>query len=365
MRKGFFFVLLFLSVNAVLKAQIPVILRATASEQSDTTGCNFVNELTRITYEAIIGGKAKLWDSPDKEVQITGASLQEIERSSSTSFIDQDVIFIYEFWSNGDRDLKSTTNGFLFSNKDKSGQDVAYGYVSYTDLQEAFLRNRVQTNANGNYNANLATYLHSKIYNYKILQFAGKVVDNATASQKIKDDFIGTLKFNVTAFSRNEIPQKMVIWNLDIVSDANPDKAKSGQLMLKAVEDFLRANEEILYNLNGDRIISHVQKEKWKITKFTVTELWKKINGKIMYDPISVQFFINDSALAEIPYRDLVKMDLLVNQLSLVDFLREKSFLYVITSINSQSLLRKESYIYQKALLTYDWNKLTEFVKYY
>ena len=168
MRKILVFILLY-CICGVADAQIPVILRVTASEQEDSTGCNFVKELARISYDAIINGKAKLWDSPSKEIQIFPASLQAIEKSSGTQFISQEVIFIYESWSNSNRDLKSTTQGFLFSNKSSNGEEVAYGYVDYNDLQDVCLRYRINTNANGNYNANLANYIYSKNYNYKIL----------------------------------------------------------------------------------------------------------------------------------------------------------------------------------------------------
>ena len=94
-------------------------------------------------------------------------------------------------------------------------------------------------------------------------------------------------------------------------------------------------------------------------------ELWKKIDNKVLFDPISVIVFINDSAMTEIQYRDLLKMDIKIGEKTWVDILREKPFQYYITQINSQKILRREGFQYQKGLLTYDWNKITEFVKYY
>lgn len=365
MRIRFIFCIIFLCSCNSMYAQIPVILRATSNEQSDSTGCNFVKEVCRITYEAIIAGKAKLWDSQSKDIQIFPSGLVDIEKSSNTSFIDQEVIFIYEYWTNSNRDLKSTTTGLLFSNKTKTGEEVAYGYVDFNDLQESFMRARLQTNANGNYNTTLAYYIYNKNYNYKILQFAGKVIDNVSSSQLIKDNFIGTNRFNISAFSTNEIPQKMVTWILDSNNDLVASKTEAGIELIHVIDSFFRSNEEIFLNLGGDRIITQSKAKSWNISKIEVHELWKKIDNKVLFDPISVIVFINDSAMTEIQYRDLLKMDIKIGEKTWVDILREKPFQYYITQINSQKILRREGFQYQKGLLTYDWNKITEFVKYY
>jgi hypothetical protein len=351
-------ILLLLLLSGTGNAQIPVILRVSAAEQSDTTGCNFVRELTRITYDAILSGKAKLWNSPTHEIQIMGSSLKEIERTSGTLFTEQEVVFIYEYWTNQNKELKSTTSGFLFANKTKLGDEVEYGYVEYNDLQEFFMRERVRTNANGNFNANLASYLSSKNYNYNFLQFAGKVIDNVTDSRKIRDDFIGGLKFNISAFAMNEVPQKMVTWTLDLSTDVSMLKSANGNLLLSSIEKFLRGNEEVFYNLGGDQILNHIQKGKWKVNKIEVNELWKKISGQVMFDPTEVVIYINDKPLLPIPYRDLVKMEVKVEELGWVDFIRLKNFNYVIRKINSQEIVRSEAYMYQKAFFEADWNKI-------
>ncbi len=365
MRIRYLIFIFILFVSTSLEAQIPVILRATSSEQSDSTGCNFVKEVCRITYDAILSGKAKLWDSPSKDIQIYPSGLADIEKSTNTTFIDQEIIFIYEYWTNSNRDLRSTTTGLLFSNKTKTGEEVAYGYVEFNDLQESFMRSRLQTNANGNYNTTLAYYIYNKNYNYKILQFAGKVIDNVNASQLIKDNFIGTNRFNTSAFSTNEIPQKMVTWILDSNNDLVASKREASIELIQGIDSFLRSNEEVFLNLGGDHILTQTQSKNWKISKIEVHELWKKIDNKVLFDPISVIIFINDSAMTEIQYRDLLKMDIKFGDKSWIDILREKPFQYYITQINSQQILRREGFQYQKGLLTYDWNKITEFVKYY
>jgi hypothetical protein len=354
--------LLLLSVLRA-EAQIPVILRVSASEQSDTLGCNFVRELTRLSYEAIVNGKARLWNSPAREIQIAGSSLLGIEKASGTSFIDQEIIYIYEFWSKDGGLLKSTTTGFLFSGKNNRGEEVEYGYAEYNDLQETFMRSRLNLNANGNYNSSMATYIQSKCYAFKFLQFAGKVINNVNDSRKIMDDFVGTQKFNVTSFSSNEVTQKMVVWTLDNSSEKQQTKAVYGNSLLTAIDQFLKNNEEVFYNLGGDRILNHFQQGKWKVNRIEVKEIWKKPGNEVMYDPVSLVIYVNDSALSEMPYRDLMRFDILLLEKNWIDVIREKNFNYVIRRINSQDIPRSDAYLYQKALLEADWSHLTAVVR--
>lgn len=349
-------------MDSVSQGQIPVILRVAAEEQSDTTGCNFVNELARISYAAIMNGEAKLWNSPSKEILIIPQTLKEIEKSSGTRFVDQSIIFIYEYWSNTNKILSSKTTGFLFSNKSAGGSDIEYGYVEFDALQPYFQSERVMSNANGNYNANLAAYVASKNYNYNFLQFAGKVITNREDSRKIKEEYIGSNKFNLSQFASREIPQKKVIWTLDLSTDNVKLKSQNGNKLLAGIEKYLRSNEELFYNLGGDKILNHVQKGKWKVTRIEMSELWKKVDGVISADPIGMTIFINDSSLSEILYRDLIKMDVIVNEQPLLVFLKQLNFNYIIRSINSQEIPRSESYAYQKAIFESDWKRLTDYV---
>ena len=365
MKRWIAIVLFFVLSVAKVQAQIPVILRVTAAEQADSIGCNFVQELCRITYDAILSGNVKLWNSSNKEFHIIAQSLKEIDASANTSFLNQEVIFIYEMWSNSNKELKSTTSGFLFSNRNSKGEDVEYGYVEYTDLQEFLMRERVVTNANGNFNSNLASFLNSKNYNYQFLQFAGKVINNITDSKKIRDEYIGNLRFNISAFSLNEVPQKLVVWTLDKSTEAPSEKVNHGNELLTAINEYLKNNQEVFFNLGADKLPNFTQKTKWKVTKIEVNELWKRVGGDILYDPLGLIIYINDTPLSEIPYKDLLKLEIKVNNLLLINYIRLKDFNYVIRKINQQEITRSQSYLYQKALIQSPWNKLTYFVENY
>ena len=358
-------VFLFVLSVAKVQAQIPVILRVAAAEQADSIGCNFVRELCRISYDAILSGNVKLWNSSNKEFHIIAQSLKEIDASANTSFLNQEVIFIYEMWTHSNKELKSATSGFLFSNRNSKGEDVEYGYVEYTDLQEFLMRERVITNANGNFNSNLASFLNAKNYNYQFLQFAGTVINNVTDSKKIRDEYIGNLLFNVSAFSMNQVPQKLVVWTLDKSTEAPSEKVNNGNDLLAAIGEYLKNNQEVFFNLGADKLSNFTQKTKWKVTKIEVNELWKKVGAELLYDPLGLIIYINDAPLTEIPYKDLLKIEVKINEQQLIDFIRSKNFNFVIRKINQQQITRSQAYLYQKALVQSPWNKVSYFVENY
>ena len=357
-----FLIILWISVSSFLQAQTPVLLRVVRAEQSDSLGCNFVEELIRIVYLEIINNRVKLWDSPAKEVQINAATLKEIERASATSFQNQEIVFIYEYWSKDGKAIKSVTQGFTFNTKSNTGEDVSYGYIDYKDLQDAFLGARVNSNANGNFSASISNYINRKEYAYNILQFNGKVVNGVNESQQIQNSYIGASKFNPTYFSTIEIPQKMVTYFIDNTNLSDDKKFLAGKQFTKTIETYLANNEEVFYNLGGDAIVGHLQQKKWSITRIVVKEIWKKIDEVVKYDPVSLLIFVNDSSLAEIPLRDMIKMDIQQDNKSWIQLLKEKNFQIVITKINAQDIARKHSYLFYKAMQSSPWNKLMDYV---
>lgn len=344
--------------------EVPVLLRVKSSEQADSLGCNFVEQVTRLVYNLVQENKIKLWDSQQKEIQITGSSLKEIEKSSGTEFVNQEIIFIYEMWMSSKRELSSKTIGFTFLNKDSRGQDVAYGYIDFNDLRNFFMNTNVETNADGYFDQSFMYYLVRKKFNFNIVQIYGKVLSNVTESQEALKTFKGNLEFGGQIDVEDEI--KSVTYLIDKKSTIDSAKSANAKAMFAAVENYLIENKEEFYNLGGDRLENYVKGNfKIYVTAIEVHEFWKKINDQIIYEPKGVTIFVNDSALNTIPLADLVRMELNAADKRFVIMLIEKQFNLIVTRINYQKIARKEAFLYYKALQTYNWNQVIEFVKYY
>jgi hypothetical protein len=343
---------------------VPVLLRVAKADQYDTLGCNFVEEVSRLVYQEIIAGNVKLWDSPAKEIQITGTTLIQLEKSSETLFTDQEVFFIYEKWQKTKTGINSNTIGFTFLNKNIRAEDVSYGFVDFNDLKEIFSKNRMNTNADGIYSSNFSTYLYKNLFSYNVVQFEGKPITTGGESQSIKADFIGNLEFNPLV-NLPAVPDKNILYLIENIKNSDDPKALNSRELIKQVENYLAVNEEVFYNIGGDKIANYIGKNKIKVSKIEVNEIWKKSTDGIYYLPKTIKIFVNDSSLNTISFNEFNDFHLEVNSKSILQLFSDKDFSFIITKINSQDILRKESFLYYKALMTYDWKKLTEFVKYY
>lgn len=364
LRQLVFFLFLLLFYIPSRAAEIPVLLRLSFSEQADSNGCNFVEQLTGIIYKEIVSGNIKLWDSPAKEIQITGITLQELEKNSNTLFINQEIVYIYELWQSSHKSLTSVTLGFNFSNKNAQGEDVAYGFVEYSSVRDLFLRTRINTNANGDFGSSYAGYINNKTYQYNIIQFNGKVIKDIRESNKIKAEFIGNKRFNAATFVFND-PDKLVTYLVEINNTLKDERTLKSNNLILSIESFLSENQEVFYNIGGDKILSHIQKNQLKVTRIEFNELWKKINDSIFTEIRSMTIFVNDSALSSMNVKEINRLNILIEKTALVEFIRQKKFGIIITQINSQKIPRKDAFLYYKAITEHDWRQLSSFVKNY
>jgi hypothetical protein len=354
-------ILSLLASNFAYGQEIPVLLMVKRSDQVDTLGCNFVEQMTSLVYDEVKAGRVKLWDSQKKSIQIFGSTVTEIEKHSGVKFTELESIFVYEMWENNKKEITSRTLGMSFIHRGNSSEEVAFGYIDFKDIQETVMRTRINTNANGVYSATYANYLYSKNFIYNLVQFGGKAVKSATESEEIKRNFIRNLKFNETLLGYYP-PDKYISYILDQITEGADKKTVNSRNLIKQLEEYFLKNQEVFFNLGGDRIMSHLQKNKFKITRITVTEIWRKTGDNIQYDPRSLVIYINDSALNEITQKNIKDLNFKFNNTDLFTFFQSKEFNLIIYQINSQEIKRKDAFLYYKALLTMQWNRLIEYV---
>lgn len=330
-------------------------------EQTDSMGCNFVEQVTDMVYRGILEGKVRLWDSPQKEIPITGSTLQEIEKNAGTQFRDQETIFFYELWNITRKEIITNTIGISFAGKNAANEEVAYGYVDYKDLNEMFMKTRINANASGVYSHTYTTYMLSKNYSYSFIQFGGKTVKSKADSDEIKKTVLKNVPFNSTLLGYYP-PDKFVSWLVDIYSEGTDQKSINARKIVKSIEEYFVSNQEMFFNMGGDRITSHIQRNKIKVTRIEVNEIWRKTNEGISYETRSMTIFINDSALNEMSPHAIADMEITIDDKNLSEWIGEKNFGLIITRINAQVIKRKEAYLYYKGLMTAEWNQVINYV---
>ncbi len=340
---------------------IPVVLVAKSSEQVDTTGCDIVKEITRIIYQELSENRLRIWDSQQKEIAFSIATIQSLEKSAGIRFMDQETMYIYERWTQMKREVNTSTIGFYFAHKDKKGNETVFGYVEYVDLQPVFAKTKIQSNASGNYSTTFETLLKSKNFNYQILQLGNKVMKTANEAQENRLSFIGNRIFNESTLGYYP-PDKSITYFIDHITGGEDGASLNGVRITKLLEEYFIRNMEVYYNMGGDRITSHLNRNKIKVTKVVVNEIWRKVGSEILYEPRNVTVFVNDSALNEINGRNIGEFEFRYGEYDLFGFIRTREFNYVITKINSEEVELKDSYLFQKGLLTVEWNRLNQYV---
>jgi hypothetical protein len=365
MQKKFLSLLVFLVLSQFCFSQKSVILRVKADEQEDTLGVNVVNEITKVAYAAIREGKVQLWDSPKKEVAISFNSLKQIEKSSGLNFIDQQLIYIYDVWNYEKKKLKSVTQGFLFSSKLENGDVVVFGYVEYETLKNTIATSSPLINANGDCYLNLNNYLNKKKYNYQILQFDDKVINNITDSKLLKDDFIGLNDFNVDPNSKDSVESKYIEWTLSASEKLTGTKAQASRDFINALSTYFHENLEVLYNLSGKNAEEILQNGTWEISSVSFAEIWKKSVTGIKSNPLWMSVSIDSVVIDSIYMDNLVNWDFTINDQNWLDYIQQKNFLYLIVKVNSDVIPIEKSIKYQKGLLSHKWNNLINFVELY
>ncbi|HEX5002247.1 MAG TPA: hypothetical protein VFW78_07105 [Bacteroidia bacterium] len=348
------------SGHTVTADPVPVMLMLRSSVQSDTSGCNFVEELTELIYNEIMDNKVTLWDSRSMEIRISPSTLLEIEKNSGVGFKGIETLFIYETWETGKKEISTKTLGFSFTHRSETG-DVSFGYVNYQDIEKLLLSKRINTNANGIYNSTYTTYVLGKKYAFNIVQFNGQQIKSQGESDDILKTYVRGLPFNSTLLGYYP-PDKFVSSIIDTYMEVSDPKADTSKMIVKAIENYLTQNEEEFYNMGGDKITSYLQKNKLKVTRVEVNEMWRKLAGELKIETRSITIYVNDSALKTLSAQEFANLNISIADRPLSDLFAARNYNYIITKINAQEIRRQDSYIYQRALLNAEWNRVIEYV---
>lgn len=340
---------------------VPVMLRVVTAKQDLSRGYNFVEQFNNLIYDEIIAGHANLWDSPSKEIQLTAASLQDIEKSTGTSFRQQPNIFVYEKWTKAATEIQTTTIGFSFINKNQKGEDIAYGYVEFNEVSEALLRTVLSVNADGNCNLRIGYALQTKQFDFSIIQFDGEAITSETASEKIKKDFVAGMGFNSVLFPLQK-QTKCITYILEQPVTLDDPSSKLTGDIIKTVQTFLAEHAVTFSDWGSDLLKDINSPADIQVTRIEVQETWNKHAGNITTQLKQVLIYIKGQPLNAITPDDLAGAEIMCNSKELSMLLKEKKMLYYISRINDQAIERINTFPYLKALKETDWNLLNEYV---
>jgi len=360
MKRLFIFFLFLLSKN-IHAEEIPVLLFLNTYDQADSLGFNLVQSLPEFVYDQVLSGKVTLWDSPKKEDRIEPKTLMQIEKYAETSFKVTNQLFIYENWNRDRRSLVIHTLGFYFSTKKPNGEEVAYGFIDYSELDSVFQFTLVPSNADGNCSMTYDDALKQKLYNYNIVQYGGKRVESVSEALAIKNEIRALLPKKKWSEQDDCKIVKYVIE--DSVAAKEPKFAESRK-MLASLEKYLAESPEFFLNIGGDKLTTDPANYKIKVGKVEMEEYWIRNGNNVDYSIYSMKIFVNDKPLEPLAIEQIQQLDFLIGFRSVNDFLKEKEFYFRIVRINNQDIPPEKSAAYLGGITELRWSHLIEWARY-
>ena len=352
--------LVFFSGN-IFAAEIPVLLFVNTYDQVDSIGFNIVQSLPEFVYDRIMDGKVTLWDSPKKEDRIEPKALMQIEKYAITSFKVSNQLFIYENWTRERKSLNVQTLGFYFSSKKPNGEDVAYGFVDYAELDSIFRVTPIPANADGSCSLTYYAALSQKLYNYNIVQYGGKRIETVAEALKIKNEIIPLLPQKESA---NQGDCKIIDYVIeDSVSAKDPAFAESRKF-LTAAGKYLAETPELFLNLGGDQLTNDPMNYKIHVEKVEMEETWNRTGEDIAYSLTAMTIYVNGHPLSPLTANEIQHLDFLIGFKSVNDFLKEKEFYFRILKINSQDIPPEKAAAYLNGIQELKWSHLIEWARY-
>jgi hypothetical protein len=341
-----------------------VVLVVSQFHQADTLGHNIVEAFSQWVYRSLELNLIRMWDSPKKEHQISFPVLQTLEKSSKCSFLENNFLFIYEYWTSNKSSSSFKIEGIRFKN-DLSTQEVDFGYIEYSDIQELLKSAYVHTNVNGYYGITLHQILMNKYYDYDLLYFGNRVI------QKGKDpeaDFLKATKIKEKAFHSEKIhknalaidPYKYIEYIID--SENQQDTDNDAGRIFSALEAYFDKNREALYSYGGVKISRYFENSRLIISKCIVREIWIKRGERIMNRIVDVQPYSLGMAFKSISRDELVKLLILSGDENILSILLKKNFNFTLTGINHNEIPENVSELHLKALYEASWNKISHYV---
>lgn len=354
----FVFSVLLFSFRTKTKADIyKVTIRVNVYDQSEFTGYNFVTEFASLVYGELQDGNIVMYDTYLKENLLDFKAINALEKSSGTTFLHVQNLFIYEYWKVGKYKTKIHPVGFVFTTRSKEDQDVSYGYLDYSDIKQIMER-KLKTNVNGPMNISFNDALLAKKYHFDLIQVNNEMITNGERSEFIMQSaFKGKYQPNISIDTRRLVLYKVT------------DQCKQGEkqpletLLLNQISRFLR-NDTTLILTYCDSLKKNPELFKnFRVNEILIAEIIDHNRKFIRSEPLSIILNFNGIYFDPISFDTFKRWPILVNFRSASDIIKEKSFDYTIFRINSQELKPDDSPYYISAIKTLKWNELSILVR--
>lgn len=332
----------------------PVLLHLTAKDQPKPIGFNLPKEIPILLYDPIVNGIIPLWKDPSKSHKISVERFRLLDQQSVAGFKNVQNVFFHEHWSIVKKLFAPEISGISFVGNSKNGSAVSFGFIDIEDVFPFFTKNLIPNNANGNAGVTYWEAIKSRKFTYNLVQF-GK--DDFKANPMRSFELMNQAEFHPKLKRNNYVipEKKKIIFNVvrpEITSNTDND------LLFSKIKRGLMDNSHILFNkLNVRRIEQTLDLKKYHISLIEIHEIWSNENNFRMQNLSTIVITLDDDII-ELNKSEIDEMNIEIKNVSLEEFISYKSFDFIITKINHQSIKPVDSKYYYNALLTKKWYQI-------
>lgn len=332
----------------------PVLIHLNKDKQHDTVGFNLVEHLPEVIHKRILSGEVTLWGSPLKKIKISVDRLAQLEAESGTKFLENNDLFINEYWKLFRKQFEFHVTGFTFFNRSEDGKPVNYGFVDADDIKSVLASLIIPCNANGVRNLSYWDAILSKRYHFDLVKF-GKV-DFAKSPER-------SIKLKHQAFYCEKIKHNALV--LDDEKHVFSSILKSGKYsknqnykIYEGLEKFLNENKQELFNLAEEGMFNHLDPNlTFRVDQIDIIELWDKSkDGKITRKLVAMTLVVNGKKLKTMNSSDLKALDFLIEFKPFVEYIQSEDYEFIITRVNTQDIIGFQAKGVQQALETKPWH---------
>jgi hypothetical protein len=136
---------------------------------------------------------------------------------------------------------------------------------------------------------------------------------------------------------------------------------ENNEAVFSSLSSYFKDNLEQFFNLGGDQTIPFFKKDPvLNFTKIKVTELYKLDKGTVTSEISTIQLFINGKYLPTSDIGTMRQIGITVKFKPLETFIGEKSYVFNITSINSEEIKGADGIEIIRKLNEGKWKSLVE-----
>ena len=324
----------------------PVLLHLASVDQPDSNGFNLVSSIHKLIYPRIQNGDIALWKTSKKKELVSKSQFLKLELLNKTSFVNNNDVFIHEYWQLIGKEFDFLVRGFSFVGKSSIGEPVSYGFVDAADVIGILKSIKIPTTHQGPCDLSYWNAIHSKLFDFNVVQFGKKdFKSNPELSVLLKNQscYSKSIERN---FYKPEKSKRVAYKIISPTINSNSENFK----IYKEIESGINDNKQVILNINKKSIEPQDIIKPWLINSIRVIEKWSTYKN-IPLQELEYLFLEVNGKNYKLNKQQIEEIGFSINLQGISEYLSEKNFDFIIEKVNSETIPPQKSEIMYAKLL--------------